>query len=316
MPLDSRAMELPETWYRVMAQELPPLPHLICILISIVAAVACVKVHTWSIDTPCYDAPSLSLPRTSRCTYARPCVRLRDAASKSLVIDLRVAQWALQIWYKYRLLQSKRARCHRQHSTFTCESAQPCLRLVDELPGGIMHCSAREVLSSRKVQEDPRAPGEGPAAHAQVAAFLAPYQRAATLLRAQGIPQSRAGNPFARNAPWKREVQHSPHCQFTQPSCCCLAQQNKDVPWLRSYAGPVHPVAGYPWACMHRAVTSLCVTRPVQDLHRLGQEDCERLGGIFYFRILWFNVRPHWRPWSECSPTPYLRAASMRKSGR
>ena len=28
------------------------------------------------------------------------------------------------------------------------------------------------------------------------------------------------------------------------------------------------------------------------DLHRLGQADCERLGGIFYFRILGFNVRP------------------------
>jgi hypothetical protein len=27
------------------------------------------------------------------------------------------------------------------------------------------------------------------------------------------------------------------------------------------------------------------------DLHRLGQDDCERLGGIFYFRILFFNVR-------------------------
>lgn len=29
------------------------------------------------------------------------------------------------------------------------------------------------------------------------------------------------------------------------------------------------------------------------DLHRLGQDDCERLGGIFYFRILFFNVRPN-----------------------
>lgn len=28
-----------------------------------------------------------------------------------------------------------------------------------------------------------------------------------------------------------------------------------------------------------------------RDLHRLGQADCERLGGIFYFRILGFNVR-------------------------
>lgn len=27
------------------------------------------------------------------------------------------------------------------------------------------------------------------------------------------------------------------------------------------------------------------------DLHRLGQDDCEKLGGIFYFRILFFNVR-------------------------
>ena len=40
----------------------------------------------------------------------------------------------------------------------------------------------------------------------QVAAFLAPYQRAAALLRAHRIPRSRAGNPFARDAPWKREV--------------------------------------------------------------------------------------------------------------
>lgn len=34
-----------------------------------------------------------------------------------------------------------------------------------------------------------------------------------------------------------------------------------------------------------------------RDLHRLGQADCERLGGIFYFRILGFNVRP-------CPPFP------------
>ena len=24
----------------------------------------------------------------------------------------------------------------------------------------------------------------------------------------------------------------------------------------------------------------------------MGQDDCEKLGGIFYFRILWFNVGP------------------------
>ena len=28
-----------------------------------------------------------------------------------------------------------------------------------------------------------------------------------------------------------------------------------------------------------------------RDLHRLGQADCEALGGLFYFRILGFNVR-------------------------
>ena len=28
-----------------------------------------------------------------------------------------------------------------------------------------------------------------------------------------------------------------------------------------------------------------------RDLHRLGQEDCEKYGGIFYFRLAWFNVR-------------------------
>ena len=79
-----------------------------------------------------------------------------------------------------------------------------------------------------------RAPGATPHTRcaAQALAFLAPFQRAAGLLAAQGIPRSCAGNPLAPDAPWKR-----------------------------------------------------------QDLHRLGQEDCERLGGIFYFRILFFNVR-------------------------
>ncbi|CAL8464901.1 g4436 [Coccomyxa elongata] len=33
------------------------------------------------------------------------------------------------------------------------------------------------------------------------------------------------------------------------------------------------------------------------DLHRLGQDDCERLGGIFYFRILFFNCVQISDPW-------------------
>ena len=59
------------------------------------------------------------------------------------------------------------------------------------------------------------------------------YERAHKKLAAQGIPRAPSGNPFASDAPWKRE-----------------------------------------------------------DLHRVGQDDCEKLGGIFYFRILWFNVGP------------------------
>jgi hypothetical protein len=81
-------------------------------------------------------------------------------------------------------------------------------------------------------QPAPQRPLLSPPPAAQALAFLAPFQRAAGLLAAQGIPRSCAGNPLAPDAPWKR-----------------------------------------------------------QDLHRLGQEDCERLGGIFYFRILFFNVR-------------------------
>lgn len=57
------------------------------------------------------------------------------------------------------------------------------------------------------------------------------YEKAHRQLEAQGIPRAPSGNPFAPDAPWKRE-----------------------------------------------------------DLHRVGQDDCEKLGGIFYFRILWFNV--------------------------
>ena len=59
------------------------------------------------------------------------------------------------------------------------------------------------------------------------------YEAAHRNLAAQGIPRAPSGNPFAPDAPWKRE-----------------------------------------------------------DLHRVGQDDCEKLGGIFYFRILWFNVSP------------------------
>ena len=60
------------------------------------------------------------------------------------------------------------------------------------------------------------------------------YEKAHKQLAAQGIPRAPSGNPFAPDAPWKRE-----------------------------------------------------------DLHRVGQDDCEKLGGIFYFRILWFNVGSH-----------------------
>ena len=72
----------------------------------------------------------------------------------------------------------------------------------------------------------------------QVYEQLQRYESAHRALAAQRIPRAPSGNPFAADAPWKRE-----------------------------------------------------------DLHRVGQDDCERLGGIFYFRILWFNVGP---PASEC----------------
>ena len=39
-----------------------------------------------------------------------------------------------------------------------------------------------------------------------------------------------------------------------------------------------------------------------EDLHRLGQDDCERLGGIFFFRILFFNVRASCSAMCLCSP--------------
>ena len=64
------------------------------------------------------------------------------------------------------------------------------------------------------------------------------YESAHRALAAQHIPRAPSGNPFAADAPWKRE-----------------------------------------------------------DLHRVGQDDCERLGGIFYFRILWFNVGPPLSAW-------------------
>ncbi len=66
------------------------------------------------------------------------------------------------------------------------------------------------------------------------------YEKAHKQLAAQGVPRAPSGNPFAPDAPWKRE-----------------------------------------------------------DLHRVGQDDCEKLGGIFYFRILWFNV-------STCTQTSPL----------
>ena len=69
--------------------------------------------------------------------------------------------------------------------------------------------------------------------HVQVYEQLQHYESAHRALAAQRIPRTPSGNPFAADAPWKRE-----------------------------------------------------------DLHRVGQDDCEKLGGIFYFRILWFNVRP------------------------
>ena len=67
----------------------------------------------------------------------------------------------------------------------------------------------------------------------QVYEQLQRYESAHRALAAQNIPRAPSGNPFAADAPWKRE-----------------------------------------------------------DLHRVGQDDCEKLGGIFYFRILWFNVCP------------------------
>ena len=75
------------------------------------------------------------------------------------------------------------------------------------------------------------------------------YESAHRALAAQRIPRAPSGNPFAADAPWKRE-----------------------------------------------------------DLHRVGQDDCESLGGIFYFRILWFNVG---LPSSACSScwTPACYAA-------
>lgn len=45
------------------------------------------------------------------------------------------------------------------------------------------------------------------------------------------------------------------------------------------------------------------------DLHRLGQDDCERLGGIFYFRILFFNVRKQ----MSCLLTPSI-AINMHRN--
>ena len=41
-----------------------------------------------------------------------------------------------------------------------------------------------------------------------------------------------------------------------------------------------------------------------RDLHRLGQADCEVLGGLFYFRILGFNVRAP-RPPQPCLSASY-----------
>ena len=69
--------------------------------------------------------------------------------------------------------------------------------------------------------------------HVQAYEQLQRYESAHRALAAQNIPRAPSGNPFATDAPWKRE-----------------------------------------------------------DLHRVGQDDCEKLGGIFYFRILWFNVGP------------------------
>lgn len=82
--------------------------------------------------------------------------------------------------------------------------------------------------------------------HAQCVAFLCQqlwsYEMAHRALASQEIPRAPSGNPFAPDAPWKRE-----------------------------------------------------------DLHRVGQDDCEKLGGIFYFRILWFNVSPSGRYTSACT---------------
>lgn len=80
------------------------------------------------------------------------------------------------------------------------------------------------------------------------------YEAAHRVLAAQGIPRAPSGNPFARDAPWKRE-----------------------------------------------------------DLHRVGQDDCEKLGGIFYFRILWFNVSPTLAGQSTC--IPILRPMRKHQAG-
>ncbi len=79
------------------------------------------------------------------------------------------------------------------------------------------------------------------------------YERAHRQLAAQGIPRAPSGNPFAPDAPWKRE-----------------------------------------------------------DLHRVGQDDCEKLGGIFYFRILWFNVSTcayTSLAYTSCSTSPLVSCA-------
>jgi len=47
---------------------------------------------------------------------------------------------------------------------------------------------------------------------------------------------------------------------------------------------------GIPRACSGNPLAASAPWKR-RDLHRLGQADCERLGGVFYFRILGFNVR-------------------------